>query len=229
MLRGSRDFKAIGEYNDFIQKIVKERNIIRQERLLEEMDILKPLPDKKYYAPEIIEVVVSKSSTVRINKICYSVPSRLIGYSLRAYVYQGEIKLYYGLHLIQIMQVTKEGAINYRHVIASLIRKPRAFENYCYKESLFPNIFFRKAYDRLKRRYPVNGTKHYLVLLQLAATTSEREVGIAIELLLKQKKLSDIETVKDLIKSRDSESRDVFVRQPSIKEYDLLLSNMGGV
>jgi hypothetical protein len=67
---------------------------MRSDKLAEEMKLLKPLPEKKYYAPEIIEVTVTKSSTIRIDQVTYSVPSRLIGYNLRAYIYQGEIKLY---------------------------------------------------------------------------------------------------------------------------------------
>ena len=38
-------------------------------------------------------------------------------------------------------------AINYRHVIDSLVRKPGAFENYQYREDMFPTSHFRMAYD----------------------------------------------------------------------------------
>ena len=127
------------------------------------------------------------------------------------------------------MQSGKEDTINYKHIISSLVRKPAAFENYCYKESLFPNVFFRKSYDKLKSKYPTNGTKYYLMLLQLAATTSEREVSAALEILLEQKQAPSVELVKELVKSKNAITYDVFVRQPSIKEYDSLLSNMRGI
>ena len=42
-------------------------------------------------------------------------------------------------------------AINYRHVIDSLVRKPGAFENYQYREDMFPTSHFRIAYDGLCR------------------------------------------------------------------------------
>ena len=45
-------------------------------------------------------------------------------------------------------------AINYRHIITQLIRKPGAFEDYKYRDCLFPRVIFRKTYDAYKRLYP---------------------------------------------------------------------------
>ena len=83
MLRGSNNFRNIAQYQRFIDKLVASRNSTRTDRFGEELKVLKPLPNKKYYAPLIMEVRVSKFSTVRILKCIYSVPSRLIGYNLR--------------------------------------------------------------------------------------------------------------------------------------------------
>ena len=42
----------------------------------------------------------------------------------------------------------KQGfAINYRHVIDTLVRKPGAFANYRFHEEMFPTSQFRIAYD----------------------------------------------------------------------------------
>jgi len=123
MLRGSSNFSNLEDYRSFISNLITSRNSVRIGRLEEEFKSLKPLPTKKYYAPVIIETKVSQFSTVRILKATYSVPSRLIGYSIRAYIYQGEIKLYYGQTLVQTMRQIKcgknEAAINYRHIITS--------------------------------------------------------------------------------------------------------------
>lgn len=173
MLKGSSDFTDLASYQSFINKLVNGRNSRRVEKFDEELTYLKPLPLKKYYAPIITVVNVSQFSTVRILKYSYSVPSRLIGYSLRAYIYQGEIKLYYGQTLVQTMpqirDSKKEASINYRHIITSLLRKPKAFVNYYYRDYLFPTNNFRIAYDLLIKNYPVNGVKQYLQILQLAA------------------------------------------------------------
>ena len=228
MLRGSNNFVEFADYQFFINTLIVSRNSRRTDRLEEELTLLKPLPNKKYYAPIIIEVKVSQFSTVRIVKVSYSVPSRLIGYTLRAYVYQGEIKLYYGQTLVQTMPQIKndkkEASINYRHIITSLLRKPGAFANYYYRDHLFPSTIFRTTYDLLTKHYPVNGTKQYLQILQLAAICSESEVEAALDLLINNKVIPSYEEVQELLKSPKAIVSDVEVTLPSLADYDSLLT-----
>ena len=224
-LRGSNNFASIEDYKIFIDKIILDRNAGRKELLKKEMEVLKPLPDKKFYAPLVIDVGVSRFSTVRILKSTYSVPSRLIGYRLRAYIYYGEIKLYYGDKLIQVMTKLKEGeAINYRHIINSLIRKPNAFVNYQYKDSLFPSAYFRKAYDKLFKHYPSNCNKQYLKILQLAAIGSENEVESALKILLRSKIIPNLDKVKELLHITNYSIPQVKVNMPVLSNYDSLLA-----
>lgn len=228
MLRGSSNFAELADYQSFIRAVIANRNFGRRDRFEEEIKLLKPLPEKKYYAPIVIEAKVSQFSTVRIFKVSYSVPSRLIGYTLRVYIYQGEIKLYYGQTLVQTMpqikDSKKEASINYRHIITSLLRKPGAFANYYYREHLFPSTIFRTAYDMLIQHYPVNGTKQYLQILQLAAIGSENEVEIALELLINNKVAPSYKEVQELVKSSKVVVSDVKVTLPSLEDYDSLLS-----
>jgi len=228
MLRGTSNFAELADYQSFINAVIASRNSGRRDRLEEEIKLLKPLPDKKYYAPIVIEVKVSQFSTVRIFKVSYSVPSRLIGYTLRVYIYQGEIKLYYGQTLVQTMpqikDSKKESSINYRHIITSLLRKPGAFANYYYREHLFPTTIFRTACDMLIKHYPVNGTKQYLQILQLAAIGSESEVEIALELLINNKVIPSYEEVQELLKTSKVVVSDVKITLPSLEDYDSLLS-----
>jgi hypothetical protein len=42
-----------------------------------------------------------------------------------------------------------QAAINYRHIIDSLVRKPGAFASYQYREEMFPTSGFRMAWDSL--------------------------------------------------------------------------------
>lgn len=228
MLRGSSNFAELADYESFINSLIASRNSVRRDRLNEELKLLKPLPNKKYYAPIILEVKVSQFSTVRIFKASYSVPSRLIDYSLRAYIYHGEIKLYYGQALVQTMPQIKddkkEASINYRHIITSLLRKPGAFANYYYRDHLFPTTIFRVAYDALIKNYPVNGIKQYLQILQLAAIGSESEVETALELLISNKIVPSFDEVQGLLKTSKPSISDVKVISPSLDEYDLLLT-----
>jgi hypothetical protein len=227
MLRGSNDFNSVTEYEEFIQKIIARRNGARSDRLLEEIKLLKSLPEKRYYAPEILELTVTKSSTIRIDQVIYSVPSRLIGYNLRAYIYQGEIKLYYGTQLVcempKIDKSKTDAVINYRHIIAGLVRKPGAFTNYHYREHLFPSVLFRRAYDKLIKTHPVNGTKQYLQILHLAAVNSESEVEAAITVLMEGKIIPTTNKIKDLLYIKSQEKVEVHVDQPMVNQYDSLL------
>lgn len=73
---------------------------------------------------------------------------------------------------------------NYRHIIDWLVRKPGAFENYLYREALFPTSRFRMAYDALRQSHGERGTKEYLGILYLAARQSETAVDEALRALL---------------------------------------------
>lgn len=227
MLRGSHDFDSIAEYEKFLQKIITRRNNARSDKISEEIKLLKSLPEKKYYAPEILELTVTKSSTIRIDRVTYSVPSRLIGYNLRAYVYRGKIKLHYGTQLIcEMPKIDKSKAnavINYRHIIAGLVRKPAAFTNYHYRDHLFPTVVFRRVYDKLIKTHPVNGTKQYLQILHLAAVNSESEVEAAISILMESKIAPTINRIKELLYIKSQAKVVVHVDQPVVKQYDSLL------
>jgi len=120
-----------------------------------------------------------------------------------------------------------ETAINYRHVVSQLIRKPGAFEGYRFRNDLFPNAVFRRAYDALIRHSPGGEHKLYLAVLQSAGNTSEHEVELAIDLLLSSSMLPTLEQVQLLVKSPDKEIPHVEIDQPNLTDYDLLLT-MGG-
>jgi transposase len=227
MLRGSRDFPTQDAYMHFVDQIVASRNALRQERLLEEMGLLCELPDRKWHSPIVIRARVSSGSVIQILEIPYTVPSRLIHYTLTAYVYPDEIVLFHGNKRLQTMPRVYDdplAGINYRHLIDSLIRKPAAFANYQYHEALFPRLCFRKAYDALRERMPASADKHYLKLLQLAKLHSEQEVAEVLDLLLEERQLPTQEAVKSLIDAYIKERLEIQVHQPNLADYDALLS-----
>lgn len=231
MLRGNTDFSTQQDYMTFVRKIVDGRNALRQDRLLTEMDYLAELPDKKWHSPIIIRARVSSGSVIQILDVPYTVPSRLIHYTLKVYVYPDEIVLFYGNKKLQTMpraNAQSLDGINYRHIIDSLIRKPHAFANYQYHEALFPRLCFRKAYDVLRDSTPANADKQYLKLLQLAKLHSEQEVACALELLLEEHQLPTPEVVKSLMDVYTKERLSVYVHQPDTTEYDSLLSSTYG-
>jgi hypothetical protein len=228
LLRGSRDFPTQKAYLQFIENIVVSRNLHRKALLGVELEKLQELPDRKWHAPMVIRARVSSGSIIQILDVPYTVPSRLIHYTLKAYIYPDEIILFYGNKPLQRMprehNKTLSG-INYRHIIDSLVRKPAAFANYRYHEALFPRLCFRCAYDALRLKMPANADKNYLKLLQLAKNHSEQEVSEAIELLLEERQLPTAQAVNDLIQFFQKEKLNVAVHQPKLTDYDALLSN----
>jgi hypothetical protein len=204
----------------------------RTERLAEEIPLLEPLPERKWNAPIILPVRVSSASTVRILKGVYSVPSRLIRYQLRAYVYPTEILLHYGKRLIQRMvRLPHDGgtSIDYRHIIHHLVRKPGAFANYKYRDSLFPLVIFRKAYDVLVSHYPTKGHKIYLQILHLAAMNGEKQVACALHQLIEAGDIPDVEVIRDLLNVTRFSIPEVYVAQPNLGDYDKVIDNRGGL
>jgi len=227
MLRGSADFLTQHDYITFVENIVAGRNVPRKGRLAQELEHFIELPDKKWHSPDIIQSRVSSGSIIHLLNIPYTVPSRLIHYTLKAYVYPDEIILFYGNKKLQTMPRLHShslAGINYRHIIDSLVRKPGAFANYQYHEALFPRLCFRVAYDRLQDRMPANADRQYLKLLQLAKLHSEQEVSVALELLLETDQVPCVSEVKALIDLYAKERLNVHVDQPNVADYDHLLS-----
>ena len=86
--------------------------------------------------------------------------------------------------------------IDYRHIIDWLERKPGAFENYRYREDLFPTSWFRLAYDALREEQgPKRGAKEYLDILALAARRGESRVEDAVRFSLGSRNVLSAETI----------------------------------
>jgi hypothetical protein len=184
ILRGSHDFNSREDYERFLAALVERRNLNRATKVREEHEKLKPLPVKDYDAPATLQVRVTRGSTVNIRSNTYSVPSRLIGFELKAKLYEHYIELWYGdkmLERLERLRGKQQVSINYRHIIHWLIRKPGAFKDYKYHAQLFPTNTFRMAYDWLLEHCSQTSTKVYLRILELAATVSEVRVEAALD------------------------------------------------
>ena len=226
LLRGSRDFATQQAYIEFVEKVVAGRNHYRFELLAEEISYLRALLDKKWHSPTIVYARVSSGSTIQLLEVPYTVPSRLIHYTLKAYIYPDEIVLFYGNKRLQRMPKACKGTldgINYRHLIDSLVRKPGAFANYKYSEVFFPRRCFRQAYDALRIHAPAQSDRQYLTLLQIAKSRSEQGVSEALELLLEARRTPTPTAVKELIDIYHQERLKVHINKPDLSAYDALL------
>lgn len=234
MLRGSRNFISRAEYEQFLQKIFNQRNHGRKKNIEIEKKLLRPLPQKKIDAFKKLKLSVSRSSTIHINHNIYSVDSRLIKEKVDVKVFSEHVEVWYAQKMVhKIPRLRGEGKhnIQYRHIIDSLLRKPGAFENYKYKEDMFPTTKFRMAYDGLlKHKTARKAAKEYLAILNLAAKESEGLVDEAIRILLHNgKRIIDFNAVNEIFKTLKQDNNpkkiEIQVQEVNLSIYDLLLKN----
>jgi hypothetical protein len=200
--RGSREFADRSAYEHFVQTLVYKRNQTRAVRFAAEREALRPLPTTVLAPCKEVRVTVSRFSTISVLGNVYSLPSRLIGTSVRVRVRAETLEGYVGPSLaftLPRMSGTKQHRINYQHVIWSLVRKPGAFAAYRYRDDLFPTTTFRQAYDRLVSRRSKRADHEYVRVLHLAASISESEVETALALLLEAGTLPTAEAVRELV------------------------------
>jgi len=227
LLRGSRDFSSLEQYDGFVEGVLRAGNAKRQKALAEELAHMRPLPTDTLAEYKEFEPVVSSQSLIRVNKHAYSVPSRLIGHTLRVEQYEAELKVYLGrefLFCLPRLRGDRGALVDFRHVISGLLRKPGAFIHYRHREALYPSKVFRAAYDRLVADHGERpGVIEYLHVLKLAADEPLEQVE---RLLQQQLKLSGKWRARQLREQLTPASQKVIelpALTPSLEAYDQLL------
>ena len=231
LMRGSRDFEREEAYEKWLHGVLQKANGLRSRRIKKELAAMKPLSVKCLpdYTEE--EVRVSAWSTIRVKRNAYSVPSRLKDEKVKVRLYENRLEIYFkGVHQLTVDRlVGRHGhRINYRHIIWSLVRKPGAFLRYKYREALFPGPVFRQAYDMLIESMTSerDADIHYLRILHLAASTMESEVEAALELLITDGVVPEIDHVKALVSPEMPEHPDVTIPEVDLSSYDGLFEGV---
>jgi Mu transposase, C-terminal domain len=230
MLRGSGDFSGRQEYAIFLHKLFAQLNAGRRERFREEAKVLRRLPPRRLDSCKRLRVRVGPSSTIRANHNVYSVDSRLIGEKIEVRLYAEHVEVWYAQQCIETMpRLRGEGKhrIQYRHMIDWLVRKPGAFDNYRYREELFPTHRFRMAYDWLRGRHPSRAAKEYLEILHLAARENEAAVDEALRVLIDKELPISIEAVERIVGSEGQipSSAQIVIAEVDLAAYDALLNS----
>jgi hypothetical protein len=187
LLRGSRDFESVKEYEAFLAELVARRNAPRAAKLAEEKAMLRPLPARKIESCRVFHARVGAGSTINVERNVYSVDSRLIGEKVEARLYAERIEVWHdGKKRQEMPRLLGRGghAVDYRHVVGSLKRKPGAFAQYRYRENLFPCLYFRMAYDRLRNEMPIRADKEYVALLDCAKNEGEAKTRAVLQAML---------------------------------------------
>lgn len=227
LLRGNRDFESVAALEAFLQDICERANALRQEKLAEELAVMEPLRVKRMPEFQEVDVKVTSWSTIRVKHNTYSVPSRLIGKTVRVRLFEDRIEARYRGELqLQCERLLGRAGhhINYRHIIWSLVRKPGAFANYRYRDDLFPTVTFRQAYDVLCDRLNSRAADiEYLRILHLAASTMECDVEQAIVTVLAGEAPLTAEAVKALVVDEAPAVPELTQPQVDLAEFDVLL------
>jgi hypothetical protein len=222
LLRGSRDFESREVYGRFLQELVAARNAGRRKRMDEELARLRRLPERRRESYKRLSLRVDRGSLIHADHNTYSVPSRLIGEKVEVRLYVEHVEVWYAQREAERfprLRGRKKRHVNYRHIIDWLLRKPGAFENYVYREELFPTSRFRMAYDALRESQPQRGHKEYLQILYLAARQSETAVDEALRTLLASEQPVTRAAVEELVQRADDVPA---VTDVIVEEVDLL-------
>lgn len=227
MLRGSRDFEDRASYELFLREALVLRNAGRQERLREEMEVLRVLPARRLEDAKKFHPRVGPSSTVRVQHNTYSVHSRLIGEKVEVRLYADRLDIWYAQSKVESLprlRGEEKHRVYYRHIIDWLVRKPGAFANYRYRDDLFPTSYFRIAYDLLNEQSPSSADKEYLKILHLAASDGESGVNTVLGLMVEQEGEISIKAVKERLDGLKDGDKvpDPKIMAVDLREYDEL-------
>jgi hypothetical protein len=234
MLRNSHDFTSTSEYKEFLRSLLAQLNAGRRDRLRIEMQYLRPLPERRLESVKRERVKVDSGSLVYVDRNVYSVHSRLIGEKVEARIGAETVEVWYaGRKVEDLPRLRGRGKhrVDYRHIIDWLVRKPGAFENYRYRDELFPTSRFRMAWDALRETAPLRANRLYLGVLEVAAKEGEARVDEALRCLLEQGEPGEGKLNAAAVRSILDENSvippvtSVVIAEVSLVSFDELLSN----
>jgi len=239
LVRGSRDFEDLAAYRRFVAEVVGRRNARRREVVQVESRALRPLPVRRTDDFEEAIVQVTSSSAFTLRKVFYTVPSRLIGHRLKVRLYDGRLECFLGTERVLTLprgRATSKNrrghVVDYRHVLASLKRKPQALTNLSYRDALLPGEAWRRTFEALLAELDAGMACRTMVgLLSLAHDRGcERELGSALGEALEAGTLPDLKTLTQRFVAPEPAAPPVVtVELPTAAHYEALMPSRGGV
>ena len=237
LIRGSFDFDSKEEFESFVQHSMNEHNKKCNSSFQEEQKYLDQLPIYDTQNYEEVIVKISSSSTFKLKRVTYTVPSRLIGSTLCVHVFDNELKLYSKqvktLTLERIHAPAKESVyhVDYKHLIPSLIKKPRAFRGCRFRDNMLPNQDYQMIWEYLDRELDVDAASIYMVkLLHLAfKTLSEESIGRYVLNSIHTGSLVSIQECEDLFLANIEWESMPLIEQHPLASYQNLLGGVNAV
>jgi len=234
--RGSFEFEGIAQYQAFINTVILKLNAKCIQKFEIEKPFLQALPRYRTADYEVLSARVSAHSTISIRCILYTVPSRLIGHPLTIHLYHDRLVGFVGtasvfdmprLHVSGSAPIRRARVINYRHVVESLRRKPRAFLYCDWQSELLPDDDWRDLWSQLHQRSDPDSAARLMVEALYIAATQDQEAAVATYL---QQEL-ETETLSLTRLQQHFQTRteatpvpDISTQQHALSSYDQFLS-----
>jgi hypothetical protein len=233
-LRGSFDFETIADYQELIEQVVGTLNGRCQVKHEEEKQHLQPLPRYRVADYEELVVRVSRFSTITVRCVLYTVPARLIGQSLSLRLYHDRLVGYLGQQVVVELPRVRGGsgslrrarAINYRHIIEGLRRKPRAFLYCTWQSEILPTEQWRTLWQQLREQFEPDPAARLIVEALYIAASQDKESAVAtyLEAQLQANGLTLEGLQQQFGTVRAASIFHATVEQHSLSDYDQLLS-----
>lgn len=233
LLRASHDFDSIAGYQQWIDEITKEINERKQDRIEVERHHLNPLPLTRTsdYTEKVVRVTTS--STISVGRVLYTVPSRLIGESLRLHIFDDHVDGFVGTsNAVTLPRVYapdsnhRARCIDYRHVIGSLERKPQAFRYSQIRNDLLPDDRYRMIWQWLDQKLESRAACKMIVGILALANRSgcEHELGDYLIIQKQDNRMPTLHALQERFGKKNIEIPLVEVKSVSASDYDQLLS-----
>jgi hypothetical protein len=234
-LRGSFDFESVESYQGFIESVVTTINAKCTDKFASEKQHLQPLPQYRFADYEELSVKVSCYSTIEVRCVLYTVPSRLIGRQLTIHLYHDRLVGYVGKQqVIELSRVRgpssgtnrRARCINYRHIVAGLRRKPRAFLYCTWQQEILPTEQWRTLWQQMNGQFDRDSAARVMVEALYIAAVQDKETAVAdyIETQLCQGSLTLTGLQRHFQLLQTNLLPEVTVQQHELSHYDQLLS-----
>lgn len=182
----------------------------------------------------MLSIKVTRSATIEVRRVVYSVPSRLIGERLQVRLYHNKLVLYVGqqvaLTLPRIYPAlgqSRARCINYRHIIRSLAAKPQAFRYSQLRDDILPDDNYRQLWQLVDDALPAQDACKWIVTVLWLASEydSEQELG---ETLLQEARAGLFESAKTIQERfyTPQSAPDIKTKQHNLQSYDALLTSL---
>lgn len=232
-LRGSADFVAIKDYQTFLSKVTERLNKRCQGRFKDEQLTLQALPGERFMDYSELSLKVTRSSTLEVKRVLYTVPSRMIGENVRVHVYHDRLAFFIGQILTSTLARVYPNAgshergrcIDYRHVIHSLSAKPQAFRFLKFRDELLPTETYRKLWLNCDQQFQSREACKWIVGVLRIAMDHDCEERLGNELIVQVDNNKPLPTLKVLQERYLGKQTvpTIPARQHDLNSYDHLL------